>query len=730
LAPLVSRIGRGIPPALGTAALQAAAIALVAFVFVATGWLAAVERPARDALLRLASRLPPESVQGVPDVAVVAIDPPSLRAHPAWPWPRSLHAEAVDRLTAAGAVAIAFDVDFSTARAPEEDGHLAAALRRSGRALLAGFRQVERFPNGAELEIASLPAPTLREAAAGIGSVHAIADPDGVVRRVPRATAIAGEPVASLAQSALALTRGETAATELERPLVVDYRRASPAFPVLSMQDVLAGRFDPRDVAGRVVFVGATAAEFQDLWTTPLGPAQPGVFVQALAYRTLTAEAAGAALREADPFERAALAGFLSAAAAALGLRSHRRRALGLAALALASGAAITTLLVHGGVQADPVLPGLVLAAHYALGLETVRRRFGRGLARRELALATLFRVGEATADPTRLGGLDLSLALLGDVVDASGVALLRAGADGALDGRRVEWRRSGPSEIGHFATAERALARRELCVVESRAPATLTVYLPLFAGASPVGVLVVERAGGGALADTELRTIATVGAQLALSADHLRLLGDLRRTFDASVEALASAVEARDGYTESHCRRLAIFSTSMAARLGLPEPEIEEIRLGALLHDVGKIGIRDEVLLKPGLFTPGDRLEIERHAEIGHRIIAPISGLGATTIACVRHHHERWDGTGYPDRLAGQDIPIGARIVAIVDVWDALSTARPYKPALPQPEVRSLLAKGRGSHFDPELVDLFLRVLDEDGEEMLALVGAPSARE
>jgi HD-GYP domain-containing protein (c-di-GMP phosphodiesterase class II) len=154
----------------------------------------------------------------------------------------------------------------------------------------------------------------------------------------------------------------------------------------------------------------------------------------------------------------------------------------------------------------------------------------------------------------------------------------------------------------------------------------------------------------------------------------------------------------------------------------------VEAIRLGALLHDVGKIGIRDEVLLKPGRFDADERKEMQRHADLGHRIVLPIHGLTATTAACVRHHHERWDGLGYPDRLAGQEIPLGARIVALVDVWDALSTARPYKEAYPQEKVIGILQKGRGTNFEPALVDLFLEILEDEGGEMLALTRSGSA--
>ena len=154
-----------------------------------------------------------------------------------------------------------------------------------------------------------------------------------------------------------------------------------------------------------------------------------------------------------------------------------------------------------------------------------------------------------------------------------------------------------------------------------------------------------------------------------------------------------------------------------------MPDEEIEAIELGALLHDVGKIGIRDAVLLKDGRLSQEEREEIEKHTIIGHGIVKPITGITTTTVSCVRHHHERWNGTGYPDGLAGEEIPLGARIVSLVDVWDALSTARPYKQAYPQSRVREILQKDSGVRFEPALVDLFFEILDERGEELLDLI-------
>ena len=287
------------------------------------------------------------------------------------------------------------------------------------------------------------------------------------------------------------------------------------------------------------------------------------------------------------------------------------------------------------------------------LGLEGVRRRFQRRLDARERSLSTLFSVGEATATPASSDMLGVALSLLGDVVAASGVALLRSSPEGELDGRRVDWGRPGGAAIGDEASAAACLRARDVRVFAQGTPgaqgAGLAVYAPLFAGDIPVGVLVVERESSEPLDATQLRTIFTVGTQVALSVENLRLVEGMRATFDSSVEAIATAVEARDGYTQLHCRRLALFSSLMAERLGLDAREIEAIRLGALLHDVGKIGIRDEILLKPGRFTIHEMGEMREHAEIGHRIVSSIHGLAPGTLACVRHHHECWNGSGYP---------------------------------------------------------------------------------
>ena len=702
-----------------------ATVAIAAAVLLGSGVLGFVQRPAADALLRLVASSPLEAPEGVPDVAIVTIDARSMRALGGdWPWPRSRFAEIIERLDAAGARAIAFDIDFSTPRDAEGDRALARAMARSGRVVLSAHREFQQLEGLGELEIASLPLPELARSAAAVGAAIVEIDVDGVIRRAFHSREIAGERMPSLPAAALAVAQGQPAQAGTLAAIPIDYRRALPAPPRVAAIDVLEDRFDRRRVAGRVVLVGATAVEFQDLWTTPLGPNQPGVEIQAYALRTLAAQQAGAtSLRIPGLAAGVAIAALLSLLAGSL---PPARRTVVLLAVAGAIPFGCLGALRLGGVLLDPVLPLGVVGGHYLLGLEVVRRTLGQRLQERELSLSTLATVGEATTAPSPGQGVDLALALLGDVVSASGVGLLRS------DGARLEWRREGSRPVGDVAAANAVLKSRQTRIFEGGIPGkrggdSLAVYTPLYAGENPVGVLVVERESSEPLVDTQLRTIATVGTQLALSVENMRLYDGLQATFRSSITALASAVEARDGYTDQHCRRLGVFSTMMAERLGLAPEEIEAIELGALLHDVGKIGIRDDILLKSARLSEEERLEIERHPEIGHRIIGPINGLSPTTVAIVRHHHERWNGCGYPDGLAGDEIPLGARIVAIVDVWDALSTDRPYKRAYSQEAVREILTKDSGERFEPALLELFLDILDDRGDELLALIASTS---
>jgi putative two-component system response regulator len=195
----------------------------------------------------------------------------------------------------------------------------------------------------------------------------------------------------------------------------------------------------------------------------------------------------------------------------------------------------------------------------------------------------------------------------------------------------------------------------------------------------------------------------ARIRSQLRLK----RLTDQLERT-EHVIFMLALAVEARDTYTEGHLRRLSSYSEQLAIAAGLEPALVKAIRFGGLLHDIGKIAIDDAILRKPGKLTVEEYAQIKQHPEYGARIIAPMR-FAAEVGPIILHHHERWDGSGYPRGLCGHDIPIGARVVAIVDAYDAMITDRPYRRSLGREETVRRLSDGRGREWDPELLDLFV---------------------
>lgn len=180
-------------------------------------------------------------------------------------------------------------------------------------------------------------------------------------------------------------------------------------------------------------------------------------------------------------------------------------------------------------------------------------------------------------------------------------------------------------------------------------------------------------------------------------------------------VAALANAVEAKDSMTEHHCQRLAGLAHLLATATNLDPSSIKGVVFGALLHDIGKIGVSDVILKKPGLLTEDEWVEMRRHPIIGEQICRPLQS-SREFAPIVRHHHERWDGAGYPDRLKGDEIPIGARIVSLVDAFDAMVHDRPYRSARPLDSAVAELAADAGRQFDPELVETFAGIIDEEG--------------
>jgi len=231
---------------------------------------------------------------------------------------------------------------------------------------------------------------------------------------------------------------------------------------------------------------------------------------------------------------------------------------------------------------------------------------------------------------------------------------------------------------------------------------------------ANRVGALTAQVDGGTDFDDRQLRLLAGLAHQAKLAIEGTEHYTRLERTFVSTVAALANALEANDAYTSSHAHWITDMALLVGNALGLEHEALKRLELGALFHDIGKIGIPSEILQKPGPLTDEERAIVETHPELGERILAPIERL-ADVRPIVRACHERWDGLGYPDGRAGESIPVESRIVLVCDAFHAMVTDRPYRRALPAAEAVRRLRGGAGTQFDPDVVAAFVRVY-EDG--------------
>jgi hypothetical protein len=206
------------------------------------------------------------------------------------------------------------------------------------------------------------------------------------------------------------------------------------------------------------------------------------------------------------------------------------------------------------------------------------------------------------------------------------------------------------------------------------------------------------------------MRLLAGIAHQARLAIQNAGAFDNLEETFFSTVEALANALEANDEYTSSHARWITDMALEVGRELGLDPDGLKRLELGALFHDIGKIGIPSTILLKPGRLTKKEREVMQTHPELGERILAPIARL-ENVRPIVRHAHERWDGKGYPDEVGGDEIPVESRVIFVCDAFHAMTTDRPYRKAMSFEAARKELQEGAGSQFDPDVVAAFLRL-------------------
>ena len=347
----------------------------------------------------------------------------------------------------------------------------------------------------------------------------------------------------------------------------------------------------------------------------------------------------------------------------------------------------------------------------------------------RQLALAN--RLG------TRLAGMTEPAAILESAVDElqrafgySGCALIRARADGYVDcaagrgGASARLRGEGWAQsrsaglIGRCLRERRPVNAADASEVTSfRADGQGTdvqaeLVVPLWVGEELWGAVDVQEARSGSFDEDDGRLLQAVADQIGSALRSAMLYERLEGAYLCTAEALAAAVESKDSYTAGHSRAVVGRTQQVGARLGMDEAELRTLRYAAIFHDIGKIAVPESILNKRGPLAPAERREIERHTVVGERILSTVEFL-RDVLPLVRHEHERWDGKGYPDALKGDDIPLGSRIILACDAYSAMTSDRPYRPAMSAGEAGAELLAGAGTQFDERVVGALLQLLE-----------------
>jgi len=252
--------------------------------------------------------------------------------------------------------------------------------------------------------------------------------------------------------------------------------------------------------------------------------------------------------------------------------------------------------------------------------------------------------------------------------------------------------------------------------------PWAQVVAQPLMAGALTAGVLVAGQKQGDDphVSSYDTRLMETVAGFVGAFIDNAALFAAQHGLFLGTIETLAASIDAKDQYTAGHSRRVSLLAWQLAVRVGFDEEQAERVRICGLVHDVGKIGVPESVLCKAGKLTPEEFALIKRHPEIGHRILKDLPQFD-DVLPGVMHHHERWDGGGYPHGLKGDQIPLVARILALADTFDAMSSNRSYRPALSRDRVIDEFRRCAGGQFDPDLVAPFITLDFTEFDRMVA---------
>jgi len=739
-----------------------AGLAIAALVL-ALWWLNAFEWLQLDAM-NLGARA--RAAPPCPNVVVVGIDDASLSRFGQLPWPRRRYAQAIRALSAAGAESIALDMWFPESDDPIADDVLREAAQQAGN-VYVGLCFAEEKPRVKVTRSNSrLVQGAIREA-----HVNVIADSDGQVRRVPWEKHTLAErflfmPVA-LAARHFGVKAEEVRAEgnvlrigKVRIPLetqpdgsgafLVDLPDTSAYFEknYISFQNLVNGLFKPEQVRGKIVLIGQVivGGGYADTWETARGRKFGVVLLSEITQQLLD----GRSLIPAPKAWTFLLVLMLALSGAFLFYPRHA--VLGLAAhltlLAFIWAFFFFGMVWYGRVLEPAPLTAAVVGS-LAVGMVRSLRRAGHELVQDARAMEILRQLSETLISSSGLPSIvtgkrpDVSQSFVLPGQTPQVLLQTIAQAVGARQGALFISREPGPGLTriaalagdgplpttgfadrvnqrlfqggGAFASSDPA---RDLAFGAAPVPNTL-LAMPLSFDGKVLGAVhlygkhATEASSGERFTPADLRLVAIMAQQTMVGLENASLYEGMRGIFMSATLALANAVDAKDPYTRGHSERVLNYSEQLARAMNLPPQDVESVKMAAVLHDIGKIAIPDKILHKPGRLTLEELDVVRTHPARGEAILAPLEELRPLRPG-IRHHHERFDGKGYPDQLAGHAIPLHARIICVADSFDAMTSKRYYHKAKSLEEGLEEIARCSGTQFDPQLAEYFIKALSK----------------
>jgi len=686
-----------------------------------------------------------------PSIAIVAIDNSSLKELSQWPWPRTLHGGLVDQLRLGGAQVIGFDMDFSTQRTSKKDMEFSKKIQKAGNVVLGAFSET-RMVGDLKIQSSNFPLKTLSEVSTGVGTLSFPADLDGGVRRGFFDDELNGDHFLGFGVEIFRVYQGLSKEDiEWVTPhtlrmgkflfpsdpyhiFYVHYAGPVGTFPTYSFSDVLKGRINPEVFREKIVLVGASSVELQDLWNTPFDGLMPGVEIQANIVNSLLT---GSSLYRIPSFWSVLIllgVTLLWVSFSSFYVWKYDRWKSPLFSFLtpffiLFSLSIFVSLRLfshhHMILDTSPILAqlfGMFMVSAIMLMIKS-----GQEVDEKSLSLTTLQSVGSLSNENRSLDdSVHFILSMLQETMKADySVAEIL----GEKEKGRVITQGKPPGDVEGMdpyckSWVERVFAEKQSYSVNVKTPFgsekgkrkkpwVSSLFSPILTHGKTFGVLHVHNLGKRNFQEDDLKMLFTIASQMALVIEYEQLLGEMKELFLNTLEAFSSALDFRDNETAGHSQRVTAYSLEIGRALGLGKAELEVVKQGALLHDIGKIGIPDSILNKPGGLTEEEYRIMKEHAEYGFQMLKNIDALREASLI-VFHHQERFDGKGYPRGLRGEEIVIGARIFSVADTYDAMTSDRCYRKGVSDADARQEIRRCSGTQFDPKVVEAFLTISKE----------------